>query len=104
MLSTSGDILNIILSVCALILTFFIALAIYYLISSIQKVHKVVKMVESGIIKAEEAISLIKEKVKSGSAYLMVMTEIAKQAMEFAKKRNWSKDKDETGSSQKRKK
>jgi len=102
MFSTSGDILNIVLAVCVVIITLFLSIAIYYLISSIQKIHKVVRRVESGVLKAEEVISLVREKIKNGSAYLMIMAEIAKQALEFAKKKDWSKDKNQD--SQKKKK
>jgi len=91
MFSTSADILNLTLATCIVVLTFFLSWAIYYLVSSIQKVRRIIKRVEAGVSQAEEIISLVREKLKSGSAYIMVLAEIAKQAIEFAKKKDWSK-------------
>lgn len=104
MLSTSADILNLILAACALILTFFLALAIYYFIFSVQKIHRLIKRIEGGVTKAEEVVSLVRDKVKSGSAYLMIMAEIVKQALEFTKNKDWGKEKEKIKSNQKRKK
>jgi len=75
--------LNLVLSVCVVALTSFLCVALFYLISSIHKVQRVVKMVEGGVTKAEEVVDLIREKVKSGSAYFMVLGEVAKRAMEY---------------------
>lgn len=102
MFSTSADILNLILSVCITTLTILLSISIYYFISGFQKIHRVIKKVDTGVTKAEEVISLVKEKLKSGSAYLMVIAEIAKQAMDFAKKNNWS-TKEEKGRPSKKK-
>lgn len=87
MFASSVDVLNLILAICIVALTFFLCWSLYYFISSAQKIHSLIKRVESGVSKAEEVVTIIQEKLKSGSAYLMVLTEIAKQAMEFAKKR-----------------
>jgi cell shape-determining protein MreC len=103
MFSSSLDILHLVLTICSLALTFFLCWSLYYFISSAQKVHKLIKRVESGVTKVEEVISLVNEKVKSGSAYLMVLTEIAKQAMEYAKKRSaGSQEKTSSRSSRKK--
>ncbi len=89
MFSTSVDILNLVLALSVATLTVFISISIYYLISSIQKVHRVIKRVENGITQAEEIMSLIGDKIKSGSAYLMVAAEVIKQAINFANKKDW---------------
>jgi low affinity Fe/Cu permease len=89
MLSTSADILNLVLALSVAVLTFFLSLALYYFISSAQRIHRVIKQVEGGVTKAEEVITLVREKIKNGSAYLMVLAEVAKQAVEFAKKKDW---------------
>ncbi len=83
MFSTSGDILNLVLSVCVIILTAFLCTALFYLISSVSKAHRVIKRVEGGVTKAEEVISLLREKIKSGTAYFMLLGEVAKKAMEY---------------------
>lgn len=83
MFSTSGDVLNLVLSVSVTVLTAFLCTALFYLISSVSKAHRVIKRVESGVVKAEEVIGMLREKVKSGGAYLMLFSEVAKKAMEY---------------------
>jgi len=83
MFSTSSDILNLVLSVCLVLLTFFLCWAIYYFVASVQKIHKLIKRVESGVTKAEEIINLAKDKLKNSATYFMILGEIAKRAMEF---------------------
>jgi hypothetical protein len=89
MLSTSSDILNLVLALCVAILTFFLSLSLYYFISSAQKIHRLIRQVEAGVSKADEVVTIVREKLKNGSAYLMVLAEVAKQAVEFAKKKDW---------------
>ena len=101
MFSTSGDILNLVLALCAATLTIFIVIAIYYVISSIQKIHRVVRRVENGVTQAEEVISLVRDKVKNGSAYLMVAAELIKQAINFANKKEWGPKKENKKTSKK---
>jgi len=104
MFTSSLDILHLILTICILALTFFLCWSLYYFISSAQKIHNLIKRVESGVTKAEEVISVINNKLKSGSAYLMVLTEIAKQAIEFAKKKGKFGAEEKTSSRTSRKK
>ena len=91
MFNTSGDILNLVLATCVAVLTVFLSIAIYYFISSVHKIHKLISLAEQGIVKAEELVSLVRDKVKNSSAYLMLFAEVAKQAMEYAKKKDWGK-------------
>ncbi|MCX6794688.1 MAG: hypothetical protein NTY31_01710 [Candidatus Falkowbacteria bacterium] len=83
MFSTSSDILNLVLAVCLALLTFFLCWAIYYFVASVQKIHKLIKRVENGVIKAEGIIDLAKDKLKNSATYFMILGEIAKKAMEF---------------------
>ena len=91
MFSTSADILNLILAVCVATLTFFLSLSLYYFISSAQKIHRLISRLEEGVVKAEEVVNLIREKLKSGSAYLVVLAELAKKALDLAKNKEWNK-------------
>lgn len=102
MFSTSGDILNLVIAVCVVLLTAFLCTALFYLISSVSKAHRVIKRVEGGVVKAEELISMLRERVKSGGAYLMLFSELAKKAMEhfFDKSRE---DKEERSKAKKKK-
>jgi len=93
MFSTSNDILNLVLAVCIVFLTFFLCWAIYYFVASVQRIHRLIKRVETGVAKVEEVIETAREKLKNSSAYFMILGEIAKKAMEFVQeKRAKSKD------------
>ncbi len=85
MLSTSGDILNIVLAVSVAILTFFLCWAIYYFVASMQKIYRLIKRIEAGVTKAEELLDIAKGKLKNSAAYFMILGEVAKKAMEFVK-------------------
>lgn len=87
MFSTSLDILNLVLSVSIAALTFFLCWALYYFIVSVQKIHQVVKRVETGVARAEEIINIAKDKLKNSSAYFMILAEIAKKAMAFVEEK-----------------
>ncbi len=104
MFSSSVDILNLVLAVCIALLTLFLCWSLYYFIASARRINKIAKQIELGVSKAEEVISLIKDKIKGGSAYLMILAEVAKQAMEFAKNNRWTakKEKEKTKTTKKK--
>jgi len=91
MFSTSGDILNIVLTVCAIALTFFLCWGIYYLVVATHKFYKIVKRAEKGVAKAEEILDTVQDKVKNSAPYMMILGEVAKQAMSFMKDRQTKK-------------
>ena len=93
MFYTSIDILNLVLALCVFVLTFFLCWAIYYFVVSIQRVNRITKRIEEGVAKAEEVVSIARDKLKNSSAYFMILGEIAKKAMEFVQeKRNHNKE------------
>lgn len=83
MFSTSADILNLVLSVCVLLLTVFLCIAMYYFISVMHLAKKIAAKLELGIGKAEELVTVAREKIKNSSAYLMIFGELAKRALDF---------------------
>jgi len=87
MFSTSLDVLNLVLAVCITALTFFLCWAIYYFVVSVQKIHRLIKRVEVGVVKVEEVVNIAKDKLKNSSAYFMILAEIAKKAMEFVQEK-----------------
>jgi len=91
MLSTSHDILNLVLAICIAALTFFLCWAIYYFVASVHKIHKIVNQVEKGVAKGEEILEMAKEKLKNSSTYFMILGEIAKRAMEFVQEKQAAK-------------
>ena len=88
---TSADLLRLVLSVCAAALTIFICWAIFYFVAGAHKIYKLIKRLEMGVTKAEEIIEIAKNKLKDSSAYFMILGEIAKKAMEFAKEKKEKK-------------
>lgn len=98
MFSTSRDILNLVLSVCVVAFTFFLCWFLYYFIASVRNIHRLIARIETGVTKVEEVVALVKEKLKNSSAYLMILGEIAKKAMEFIQtRRGERREKKETG-------
>ena len=96
MFSTSGDVLNIVLAICIVALTVFLCVSLYYLISSIKKTHRIINMVESGVSKADEVISIARQKIKGGGAYLVLLGELAKRAMDYFSEKKESKSNKKT--------
>lgn len=87
MFSTSLDILNLVLALCIFVLTFFLCLAIYYFVVSVQRINRISKRIETGVTKVEEVVSVARDKLKNSSAYFMILGEIAKKAMEFVQEK-----------------
>jgi len=87
MFSSSIDILYLVLAICIAALTFFLCWAIYYFVAGIQRINRITKRIEDGVVRAEELIFLAQNKLKNSSAYFMILSEIAKKAMEFIKER-----------------
>lgn len=96
MLVPSRDILNLVLSVCLLALTFFLCWGIYYFIASIQKIYKLINRIEAGVSKVEEILEIAREKLRNSPAYFMILGEIAKKAMAFVQEKREKKEKKET--------
>ncbi len=87
MFSTSADILNLILSACLVVLTFFLCWAVYYFVVSLARIHRLLKAVEGGVAKAEEVIGLVKDKLKNSSTYLMIFTEVVGRVMDLVREK-----------------
>lgn len=85
MFGTSSDILNLVLSVCILALTFFLCWGIFYFVAAVQKWYKITKKVERGVDEVEEIISVVKEKLHGSAAYLLTLGDVAKKIFDYAK-------------------
>lgn len=91
MFSTSIDILNLVLALSIAVLSFFLCWAIYYFVVSAQMVHRLIKRIEQGVTKVEGVIETAQDKLRNSSAYFMILSEIAKKAMEFVKDKKETK-------------
>ncbi len=87
MFSTSGDILNIVLAISIVVLVFFLCWVIYYLVIATHKFYRIAKRAEKGVIKAEEIIDTVQDKIKSSTPYMMMFSEFVKQAFTFVKEK-----------------
>ncbi|MDP3836722.1 MAG: hypothetical protein Q8Q67_01325 [bacterium] len=108
MFETSRDILNWVLAVSIGVLAFFLCWALYYFIASAQRIFKLVKQIERGVSKAEELIDFIQQKISGSASYMVVIGELIKRGMEFAKNRRgqngYDEDDDEVVVKKKKKK
>lgn len=88
MFETSRDILNWVLAASAGVLAFFLCWSLYYFIASAQRIFRLIKHVEQSVEKAEALVDLIKEKINGSASYLMILGEILKRGVDFAKERS----------------
>jgi len=87
MFETSNDILNLVLSVCIIALTFFLCWGIYYFVVAVQKWYKITKKVEKGIDEAEQIIMTVKEKLHGSVANMIMVGDVAKKVYDFVKEK-----------------
>ena len=87
MFETSSDILNLVLSVCIVALTFFLCWGIYYFVVAVQKWYKITRQVEKGVNDVEEIILTVKEKLHGSAAYLLTLGDVAKRVFEYVKEK-----------------
>ncbi len=104
MFSTSGDILNLVLAVCVFLLTSFLCVALYYLISSMKKTHRVIRMIELMVNKADDVINLTKDKIKNSGTYLMLFGELIKKLMDHVVTKPKKQEKEESDDKEEKKK
>lgn len=87
MFETSSDVLNLVLSVCIIALTFFLCWGIYYFVVAVQKWYRITKRIETGVDEVEKIIFIVKEKLHGSAAYLFTLGEVAKKVFDFVKEK-----------------
>jgi cell shape-determining protein MreC len=95
MLSTSVDILNLILALCITVLTFFLCWALFYVIVSVRRFYRITRKVDKIVTEGENIVEMIKEKMQSSAAYLFTAGEMAKKIFDFIKEKKRAKDYEE---------
>ncbi len=95
MFDTSRDILNIVIAVSIAGFTFFVCWAIFYFIMMLRQSFKIVKEMRQRLLKIDEVINLVKEKIQSSTSYLVLIGEGVKKLLEMvnAKKQESKKTK-----------
>ena len=97
MFETSSDILNLVLSICIIALTFFLCWGIYYFVVAVQKWYRITKKVEKGVDDAQEIIFNVKEKLHGSVANLITLGDVAKRVFDYVKdKREEKKEEPKT--------
>jgi hypothetical protein len=91
MFGTSSDILNLVLSVCILALTFFLCWGIFYFVAAVQKWYGITKKVEKGVDEIEEIVAVVKEKLHGSAAYLLTLGDVAKKIFDYVKDKQTEK-------------
>jgi hypothetical protein len=77
--SLSQTIFYIVIAICALWLTIFVSIALYYVVNSIRQVNLVVRQAKAKLDAVEDVFHSIKEKITSSSTYLnLLMSGIGK--------------------------
>jgi len=84
LVTSSKDILFIVIAFCVLLLTIFIVWLLYYVIAVIRDARKVIKGMEEIVSKVESAVDFIKKKLDSSAGHIMILGEAVKQIMKFA--------------------
>lgn len=83
MFATSGDILNLVLSICITILTFFLCWALYYIISIVGKAKRLVDKANNVVVSAEGLVDTVRLKIKDSKVYLSALTVVANRAFDL---------------------
>ena len=83
MFETSSDVLNLVLSICIIALTFFLCWGIYYFVVAVQKWYRITRKVETAVDEIEGIVRTVKEKLHGSAAYLFTAGEALKKVFEF---------------------
>lgn len=72
-ISSSQDILFLVLAFCTLWLTVLLTWLLYYLITAVRQIYQVVRAAKAKLDAVDEIVRLIKDKVTSGASYLTML-------------------------------
>jgi len=104
MFDTSKDILYLVIAFCVLWFTVFICWLLYYFISIVGKVRKIIKSVEDKIEKIDGLIDLLKDKIEHSAAYLgLIVNGVGKLVEYFKDKKSNNEEKTPKKKSRKKK-
>jgi len=87
MFETSGDLLNLVIALCVIVLTFFLCWALYYVIAATIKAKRVIDRAERIVTGAEGIAATVKKTLSDSGLYLKFFNLIAAQVLGFLKDR-----------------
>jgi|SRR6056297_1782329 len=83
LIQSSGDVLNIIIGISILALTFFVCWVLYYVARSFYNLFKITKEARDGVVKAKEVLELLKKKLSSTMALVRFVEEVSHKALDI---------------------
>ena len=83
LIQSSGDVLNIIIGISILALTFFVCWVLYYVARSFYNLFKITKEARDGVVKAREVLELLKKRLSSTLALVHFVEEISHKALDM---------------------
>lgn len=83
MVDSSKDILFLTLAAAIVVVTFFLAWALYLGIHMLRDLRMATRSVRQNVEKAGEVLDLLKEKIAASTSYLGIIAEGAKQVLRF---------------------
>lgn len=93
-ISSMKDALFLALTVATVVLTFFLAWFLYYLVSIIRQANGVMKEVSASIEKVREILDTIKDAIHQSTSHLGLIVTAVKQLASFYNKRRHKRDPD----------
>lgn len=103
MLETSKDILYLVIAFCVLWLTVFLCWLLFYFISIVGNVRKVIKSIQDKVEKIEAVIDLLKEKIEHSATYLGLIVEGVTKIVEYFKEKKGESSRSSDEDSEKKK-
>lgn len=97
MIESTKDILFLALTLATVILTFFFAWFLYYLVSIIRQAHGVMKDVTTGIEKLHTILDSIKETINQSSSHLgLIVSAVRELTGLYSRRRQKKSEEDNT--------
>lgn len=93
MFSTSKDLLNLSISLAVLLVAFFLARLLFYLIQNLRRLRNIGQGAEKAIDKTNDLLELFKGRLKNGSSHLLLLGKLAEKALDYFKEKKASKKK-----------
>lgn len=102
MFETSGDILNLTLSICAIVLTIFISWGIFYGIKIVKSIFEVIDQIQRTADRLEQLVVDTKEKVENSFSTMKITSEAVKGVIDyFANRKKEQKENSGLGNGEK---
>lgn len=79
--------MNLVLSICIALLTFFLCWALYYVIATVGKAKRLVDKADKVVASAEGLVETVQLKIKDSKVYLNALTMVLNRAFDLLQER-----------------